>query len=73
MKKISNNEKEILLNIKDADKFTDTLINFNPEYQSNIELWDKDLIEHCIKLHNLTIEEFENSFNEYIPYDDFNE
>ena len=64
---------EKLLNTKNEDDFFKLLMSQNIEYDIHKELWDERVIEHFMRLLNLTREEFEQSFLNNPPIDDFDD
>lgn len=69
------NEKLVkkLLNTKNEDDFCKVLISQKVEYDMHRELWDERVIEHFMKIFNVTREEFEHSFYDNPPIDDFDD
>ena len=64
---------EKLLNTKNEDDFCKVLISQKVEYDMHRELWDERVIEHFIKIFNVTREEFEKKFFDNPPIDDFDD
>lgn len=61
------------LNAKTEDEFTKVFISQEIEYDMHKELWDERVIEHYMKIFNVTREEFENKFFDVPPIDDFDD
>lgn len=61
--------KEELLRINDCEMLEEEL-NKRHEFYSDLKNWDEDLIQHYIKLADISMEQFKNSFSPYfIPVD----
>ena len=69
------NEKLVkkLLGTKVEDEFLKILFNEKIEFDLHRELWDERAIEHLLSISNLTRQEFEQSFYQEPPIDDFDE
>ena len=69
------NEKLVkkLLGTKVDDEFLKILFNEKIEFDLHRELWDERVIEHLLSISNLTRQEFEQSFYQEPPVDDFDE
>lgn len=62
--------KEELLRINDCEMLEEEL-NKRHEFYSDLKNWDEELIQHYIKLANISIEQFKNGFDpNFIPYDE---
>ncbi len=62
--------REELLKINDKELFEEELIKISKDYESNIKKWDEDLIEHYLKIADISLEQFKNSFDDnFIPED----
>lgn len=62
--------KEELLRINDCEILEEEL-NKRQEFYSDLENWDEELIQHYIKLADISIEQFKNGFDpNFIPYDE---
>lgn len=60
---MSNELIEKLLKAETEEQFFEILDNdesLNEEQDENIDLWDKSVVEHCMKLTNLSYEELKN-------------
>lgn len=65
---------EKLLITTNRDEFREILIEDFPDWRKKRELWDEEVIRHCIKIFKFSREQFENQFkNNFIPIDDFEE
>ena len=66
---------EQLLNTKSQDDFLKILFYQDDEnnYFTDRDLWVDEVIDHFIKLFNITREEFEKSFFKNPPIDDFDD
>lgn len=60
-----------LLQIEDKEKFEELLISISSNYFKKIELWDKELIDHYLKIANMSYERFKWGFNPTPPPDYF--
>ena len=61
---MSNELIEKLLKAETEGEFFEILDNdesLNEEQDENIDLWDKRVVEHCMKLTNLSYEELKNA------------
>jgi hypothetical protein len=54
---MSEEQKELLLNIDDYQLFEDTLYSINSAYKDSYELWDEELLEHYNHLLSMEIRE----------------
>ena len=64
---------EKLLKTETKEEFLKILTSQDEEYELHKELWDKEVINHFLKLFNMTKEEFNNQFIQYPPIDDFDD
>ncbi len=63
--------KEKLLKIDDYEVFEEELMKISEKYETDIDMWDADLIGHYLKISDMTMEEFKNSFDpNYCPIDE---
>lgn len=62
-----------LLNTQTQDEFLNILTSQNEEYELHKELWDKKVMQHFLKLFNVTESEFHKQFIQYPPIDDFDD
>ncbi len=61
---------EKLLKTETKEEFLKILTSQDEEYELHKELWDKEVINHFLKLFNMTKEEFNKQFIQYPPIDD---
>lgn len=64
--------KEELLKINDCEKLGKELVR-NHEFYSDLNNWDEDLIQHYIKLADISMEQFKNGFDPYFIPPDYEE
>lgn len=64
---------EKLLKTETKEEFLKILTSQDEEYELHKELWDKEVINHFLKLFNMTKEEFNKQFIQYPPIDDFDD
>lgn len=63
--------KSTLLSAKNRTEFANILIEQFPNWRNHRELWDDELIKHCLKIYNFSKEQFENAFKKnFIPIDE---
>lgn len=62
-----------LLNTKTKEDFLEILISQDEEYELHKDLWDEKVIQHFLKLFDMTKEDFDKQFIQYPPIDDFDD
>lgn len=62
-----------LLNTKTKENFLEILIAQDEEYELHKDLWDEKVIQHFLKLFDITKEDFNKQFIQYPPIDDFDD
>ena len=62
---------EKLLKTKTKEDFLEILTSQDEEYELHKNLWDKKVIQHFLKLFDMTKEDFDKQFIQYPPTDDF--
>lgn len=62
---------EKLLKTTNRDNFLAILTEQEEDYEFNRELWDERVVNHFLKIFNITKEEFEKQFIKIPPIDDF--
>lgn len=62
-----------LLNTKTKEDFLEILNSQDEEYELHKDLWDEKVIQHFLKLFDMTKEDFDKQFIQYPPIDDFDD
>lgn len=62
-----------LLNTKTKEDFLEILISQDEEYELHKDLWNEKVIQHFLKLFDMTKEDFDKQFIQYPPIDDFDD
>ena len=62
-----------LLNTKNKEDFLKILTSQDEEYELHQDLWDKKVIQHFLKLFDMTKKDFDKQFIQYPPIDDFDD
>lgn len=60
-----------LLDTKTKEEFLEILTSQDEEYELHKELWEEKVIQHFLKLFDMTKDEFDKQFIQYPPIDDF--
>lgn len=68
---MNKNLIEKLLKTTTEDEFMEIILKQPEDFEHNRDLWDDKVIEHLLKISDLTKEEFEFSFTLEPPKDDF--
>mgnify|MGYP003571335168 CR=1 FL=1 len=70
---MNENTRQELLKISNRWEFEEKLFDISNDYCTNIDLWDEELIKHYLKIADMSMKEFEWSFELTPPIDDFDE
>ena len=60
-----------LLDTKTKEEFLEILTSQDEEYELHKELWEEKVIQHFLKLFDMTKDDFDKQFIQYPPIDDF--